>query len=479
MVRQAKPGSKAYRNQLRDRLTALGFPDEAVHTRVAECLIAECHVRPRIAWRLASELSLDRAARRYNSVQGDPRAGMRGSRIWEYEQWPDRGVRPTLGALRILAQVYHTDWRSLLDLRDLERLPPRDLAEYHAGGDSWALATTSEPAGTGTPAPPPAVVDEEGNPLAQAVSLTAMNVDDTQLEALWADLNTIGNASAHATSDSVLRRLSLVRERLVTLLRGRQRLRQTRDLHMMAAKCCAVAASVSADLARYGAAHELNSAAWLYSQFADDSLARRWVRATQSRVEYWAGNGVESAWLAADGSTYRSGDTMTEATLILEEARGWASLQAERQALDAIGRWARIEDTLPTVADEDGFFHLSIDRRHYLAGTSLLSVGRTHLALRELRTARDAYRVLAPEYRWTVLEPMLGIDIGRTYLRLGDLDGTVAELEPVLSLDVGRLPHMVRVTLNVLAGELTEHRWRGSKAARGLVDAILETHALV
>lgn len=170
---------------------------------------------------------------------------------------------------------------------------------------------------------------------------------------------------------------------------------------------------------------------------------------------------------------------MTEATLVLEEARGWASLQAERQALDAIGRWARIEDALPAVATEDRFFNLSADRRHYLAGTSLLSVGRTHLALRELRTARDAYRALAPEHRWQVVEPMMGIDIGRAHLRLGELDGTVAELEPVLSLDVGRLPSMVRATLNVLARELTAHRWQGSKAARELVDAILETHAFV
>ena len=91
MSRQAKPGSKPYRAQLRDRLTALGFSEEEIPAQVAKNLIVECGIPPRTAWRLASELSLDVAAHQYNAVTGDPRAGMRGTRIWEYEQWPERG----------------------------------------------------------------------------------------------------------------------------------------------------------------------------------------------------------------------------------------------------------------------------------------------------------------------------------------------------------------------------------------------------
>src|SRR3954464_5639280 len=134
MSRQVKPGTKPYRARLRARLAALGFPEAAVPAKVAENLIVECGIPPRTAWRLASELSLDVAADRYNAVTGDPRAGMRGTRIWEYEQWPGRGVRPTVTALRVLATVYGTGWTSLLGLRDLEQLPVKVRKENHADG---------------------------------------------------------------------------------------------------------------------------------------------------------------------------------------------------------------------------------------------------------------------------------------------------------------------------------------------------------
>ncbi|WP_199818914.1 hypothetical protein [Streptomyces sp. NRRL B-1347] len=462
---------------MRDRLAALGFPGEVIRTHVAEHLIAKCQIRPRTAWRLAADLSLDQAARHYNVVRGDAGAGMRGSRIWEYEQWPDRGVRPTLPALRILAQVYGTDFRDLLDLCDLERLPPGYLAEYHAAaaGKSGAppgAVTTHQPQGTAVSAPPRATAAAGENVLAEAMVLTKTNVDDVQLDDLWSDMNYLGNAYAHAPPASVLRQLSLVRERVAALLKNRQRPKQTRDLYVMSAKCCAMMAWTSADLGRYGTAQELNSAAWLYYQYADDQLARRWVRTAQARVEYWAGNGAESARLAADGLAAEAGTGMADGPLILAEARGWASVQAEQRVLDAIGRWARIEDVDPTIADEDRFFNISKDRRHYMAGTSLLSVGRTDLALKELHTARQAYGALAPEHRWEVMELMIQIERARARLRLDELDGAAAELEPFLSTDVGGQPDMVRAVLKAVAAELAAPRWHRSKAARDLMDSL-------
>ncbi|GAB1643594.1 hypothetical protein [Krasilnikovia sp. MM14-A1259] len=467
MSRQAKPGSKAYRAQLRDRLSALGFPAEEIAARVAEHLIAECRIRPRTAWRSAREMSLDLAAQRYNSVNGGLRAGMRGSRIWEYEQWPDRGVRPTLAALRILAQVYGTTWKALLDLSDLDRLPPDDLAAYH--GMTGEAPPPPPAADTARPAPD----GEPLTPLAEALALTATNVDNAQLDDLWSDLNYLGNAYVGTLPVSILRQLSVIRERAVTLLKGRQRPKQTKELYLLSAKSSAMMAWISADLGNYGAAQELNSAAWLYGQYADDFLARRWVRTTQSRVEYWAGNGAESARLARDGLGYRVGKRITDAPLILAEARGWASIQAERQTLDAVERWARIEDADSTDTCEDRFFNISKDRRHYMAGTSLLSVGQAGRGLAELQNARQAYDGMPVEHRWEAMEPMIMIDTGRAHLRLGELDAAADDLAPFVSADLGPQPDMVRAMLKVLTRELDAPRWRGSTIAHGLADALL------
>jgi hypothetical protein len=477
MSRQVKPGSKPYRAQLRDRLAALGFPEEVIPSKVAENLIVECRVPPRTAWRLASELSLDVAAHQYNAVTGDPRAGMRGTRIWEYEQWPDRGVRPTVAALRVLAQVYGTSWKCLLGLRDLEQLPAKDLAEYH--GDT-------EPAPPPAPSPPARTLaraetrpDEEigAGALDDAILLTKTNVDDVQIDDLWSDLDFLGGAYTRTAPDSILGQLAVIEERTASLLKGRQRPKQTQELLLIGAKSSAMMAWIAGDLGRYRLSRELNSAAWLYTQYADDFLARRWVRTSQARVAFWSGNGVESAKLAADGLRYHVGGRLTDAPLILAEARGWSSVQAERQVLDAIARWTNIEDPDLGAGGEDRFFNITKDRRHYMAGTSLLSVGQACAALREFRTAREAYEQLSLENRWEAMDPMIRIDTSRAHLRLDDLEGAAAQVEPVLATDVRRQPDMVRAMLKVLAGELAGPRWRSAPVARDLAEAVLDAHA--
>lgn len=475
MSRQAKPGSKPYRAQLRERLAKLGFPEEARCALVAENLVAECGIRPRTAWRLACELSLEAAATRYNAITGDMKAGMRGSRIWEYEQWPDRGVRPTMRALRILAQTYGTTWRALLTLRDLEDLPAKDLAEYHAGDARRAaddvvavrLASESEMRA--------AEVDDQevgGDALAEAMLLTTTNVDELQLDDLWSDIDYLSDAYTRASPDSVLRQLSFVQQRATSLLRGRQPPKRTRELYLINAKSSAMMAWIAGDLGRYGLAQRLNAGAWLYTEGADDCLARRWVRTTQARVAFWAGNAVESARLAAEGLKYKAGG-LNDAPLILAEARGWSSVQAEHQVIDAIARWSRLEDSGSEAADGDRFFNISKDRRHYMAGTSLLSVGQTAHALREFRTARQVYDGMALDERWAAMEPMIRIDAARAHLRLGDLDTAAAEVEPLLSADVSAQPDMVRSMLGVLAKELTETRWSTATKAKNLADALI------
>ncbi|WP_410642772.1 hypothetical protein [Amycolatopsis sp. lyj-346] len=488
MSRQAKPGSKPYRAQLRERLAALGFPEAAMPAQVARNLIVECRIPPRTAWRLASELSLDVAAHQYNAVTGDPRAGMRGTRIWEYEQWPERGVRPTVAALRVLAQVYGTSWKCLLGLRDLEQLPAKDLAEYHAEAEPAAVAVPEAavpPARTAARATAPvgarveARVDEEigAGALDDAILLTKTNVDDVQLDDLWADLDFLGGAYTRTAPDSILGQLAVIADRTASLLKGRQRPKQTQDLLLIGAKSSAMMAWIAGDLGRYRRSRELNSAAWLYTQYADDFLARRWVRTSQARVAFWAGNGIESAKLAADGLNYHAGGRLTDAPLILAEARGWSSVQAERQVLDAIARWTAIEDPDLGAGGEDSFFNITKDRRHYMAGNSLLSVGQASAALREFTTAREAFEKLSLENRWEAMDPMIRIDTGRAHLRLDDLEGAAAQVEPLLDAGVGKQPDMVRATLKLLATELSGPRWRTATTARNLAEALLDAHA--
>jgi hypothetical protein len=142
------PGSKPYRDRLRAELAEAGVTGACLTEQVAADL-ARHGMRPRRAWRYASELSQRVAAMRFNEVTGDPCAPMMGNRIWEFEHWPDGGVRPTVRTLTILARIYGTTWDLLVDAAGLARMPPADR-------DAYAGAATNRARAAGAGAPPPA-----------------------------------------------------------------------------------------------------------------------------------------------------------------------------------------------------------------------------------------------------------------------------------------------------------------------------------
>jgi len=142
------PGGKPYRDRLRAELAAAGMTGPCLTEQVAADL-ARCGMRPRRAWRYASELSQRVAAMRFNEVTGDPRAPMTGNRIWDFERWPAGGVRPTVRTLRILACIYGTTWDLLVDAADLAHMPAADQAAYAEAASSRARVTGADP-------PPPA-----------------------------------------------------------------------------------------------------------------------------------------------------------------------------------------------------------------------------------------------------------------------------------------------------------------------------------
>jgi hypothetical protein len=53
---------------------------------------------------------------------------MVGTRIGEYERWPQGGRRPSPYVLTVLAEVYGTEVRALLDQADDRAMPEQDRA---------------------------------------------------------------------------------------------------------------------------------------------------------------------------------------------------------------------------------------------------------------------------------------------------------------------------------------------------------------
>lgn len=129
-----RPTTKAYRDQRRERLIKLGLVGRHVIEQLVIDLIGR-GCRPREAWRLACNFTQDQVAARFNEIKAhitvEPYSGgMRGSRICEYEKWPQGGVRPSVPTLEILAAVYEVTWDRLVDVDDLEKMPDGDRQAF-------------------------------------------------------------------------------------------------------------------------------------------------------------------------------------------------------------------------------------------------------------------------------------------------------------------------------------------------------------
>lgn len=115
---------------LRDRMRRTGM----THSEIAFEFARRYQLRPRSAFRLAHGWTLQRAATHINDhaarldMDAAGRASMTAPYLCEVEHWPDDGYRRrvTPRLLVLLATVYGTDVRSLLDVADRENLPPAD-----------------------------------------------------------------------------------------------------------------------------------------------------------------------------------------------------------------------------------------------------------------------------------------------------------------------------------------------------------------
>ncbi|GAA0406160.1 hypothetical protein GCM10010160_38440 [Acrocarpospora corrugata] len=76
-------------------------------------------------YRYATGLTATQVVAAY--AQRDPgRSTLRESRLYDYEAWPDSGRRPSIFALRLLAQIYQTHPARLVAPANIARYALRD-----------------------------------------------------------------------------------------------------------------------------------------------------------------------------------------------------------------------------------------------------------------------------------------------------------------------------------------------------------------
>ncbi len=434
-VRQ-KTGSKPYRDELRASLQALGARGARLTELVARDL-QQHGVRPRRAWRDAAELSQREAGERFNQVTGNPRATMTGNRIWDFERWPDGGVRPTIGTLKTLAEVYGTTWDQLVDVLDLADMPETDRLEY--------LEMSRVPA-----RPAPVLVAHAPRRRGSSrEDLVAEVADESAEFGEWAGMSEVADATIEQY-ETQARRLARdfdfaapvlpllldtrrLRDRVTAKLRGHTRLDQARDLYLLASQVCGLLAWETADLGDYRAADTHAWTAWMCAEQAGHDGARAWVRATQSKLAYWDGRYTESAQFAEDGLNYSTADS-ARVMLALFRARALARTGQREDAQQALSQ-ADTERSRATAPDLlGGTWSMPPVRYHGIAANTQMLLDAPAQVLADAEQVIALTDAAPADERRIRTSAHARLDSAIAHLQQQELDGAVTVLRPVLDL---------------------------------------------
>jgi hypothetical protein len=272
------------------------------------------------------------------------------------------------------------------------------------------------------------------------------NVGQGTLDQLVDDVRRLVTVYQQLPLETILAEISDTQERAFTLLEGRQRPDQARDLYLLAGITSGLMAKASHDL---GSPHDALTQARTAHACADnaghDGL-RAWTRGLQALITYWAGRFADSVRYAEQGA---------EAA---ERTRGTASiwlLSGKARALSALGRFdeahaainhageLRERVQLDELDELGGLCTFSRPRQLYYAADALAWGGGPEAVHTERIAieALDAYEVAPDVDRAFGDEAGTRCDLAVARVYRGEIDGAAEALAPVLALPPAQRIH--------------------------------------
>ncbi|MEV4471223.1 helix-turn-helix transcriptional regulator [Nonomuraea sp. NPDC049504] len=94
--------------------------------QIATILALDHPASPLRLYRHAAGLTAGQVVNAFHRLADSARAGLRESRLYEYENWPKQGRRPSPYTLHLLARIYGTQPACLLTSAMLATYTPRD-----------------------------------------------------------------------------------------------------------------------------------------------------------------------------------------------------------------------------------------------------------------------------------------------------------------------------------------------------------------
>lgn len=287
-------------------------------------------------------------------------------------------------------------------------------------------------------------------------SADASNVGPDSLGLLKAEVARLALAYPQQPLPAIIGDIVSLQDQVFTLLEGRQRPRETRDLYVVGGLASGMLAKAAHDLADPHTAMTHARTAMLCAKNAEHSALIAWVCGIQSLTTYWADRPRDALQYAQIGMELSDSQGTAKVWLASLEARAWSALGNALESQRAIERASELREHITTndLDELGGICNFSRARQLYYAadaGASLVESRADAGSQRVLygKTESYALEAIAAYESAPFSEKSFGDEAGaRTDLaiarvRADSLDGALEAIQPVLSLPASQRIHGV------------------------------------
>lgn len=279
----------------------------------------------------------------------------------------------------------------------------------------------------------------------------ASNVGAETIDQLADDVRRLVVAYQQQPLERLLGDMADTQDRAFTLLEGRQKPNQTRDLYLLAGVAAGLMAKASHDL---GASHDAMTQARAAYTCADNAAhdgLRAWARGLQSLIAYWSGR-LDDAVRYAEQGTDAVGHSRGTSVVWLasSQARALAALGRVEEAHAAVDRATEARDQVqPDELDElGGLCTFNRPRQLYYAADALswASSEADHTE-RLAMEALDAYAVAPAQDRAFGDEAGTRCALALARVQRRQIDGAAEAMAPVLELPPAQRIHGIMTSV--------------------------------
>jgi hypothetical protein len=366
----------------------------------------------------------------------------------------------------------------------LERVPDRAKAQFTLLTEHGKRTGRADPAGI--PDPRSSVPAASSRPAAQAVPrqrvppddvddvlahLTVTSIGEDVIQQIEQATATLAESHTQAPARKLLSQVIPLHQRVQSLLGGRVRLAQQRELYRIESLLLSHACLLLGDLGENALAERYGMAGLAFArESGSDQAVPMTVLAKTFR---WQKRLTESMDMARRGFAC-SPNAPIRVQLASQEANAAALLGDAARAREAL---ARAERAAEFVTPDSGLsaWSFPITRQAVFAQSVATQLGDADTMLQAASIADAAWSAGAPKVsaNWAQIRAGAGI----AHLLKGSLDGAINEAEPVLTLPPGMRVATVTAYTERLRRRLEHPRYNGAAGVHELSERLVRFHA--